>query len=133
MVYYDVKINLPEKGEKMFKNKKIILSFLIFCMYTFSVFPAQAGYYKTIYVEETLPSKAWVVHEVIEVPQKTVIIHENNYPKNRVFPYSDSSFWDAAGFTAFVNGVALGSLVTHRPARFHKPLRHFPVYRPHHR
>lgn len=109
----------------MIKSKKKVSSCLAFMFCAFSVLPVQAGYYKTIYVQDEPVKETVVIRETVENPQNTVIIHENNYVTDTV--YTNPIVLAATGISAFVGGMALGA-ITH--SHHHSP--HRVLITPHH-
>ena len=81
-------------------NKPVVLTLLgVFSVC--SVMPAHAGYYKTVYVEDT-PQKTVVINNYVE-PTKTVVVHETSST------YQDNPALAILGVGALVGGVILGA------------------------
>lgn len=108
--------------------QKTILSELTIALLCFSVLPAQAGYYQTVYVEDSIPQQTVVVREIVQSPSQTLIIRENNYIETRP---SIAPFLVGAGLATV--GIIAGSIAYNRG--HHSHYRYKPVYRPsnHHR
>lgn len=96
-------------------KKKITLT-LMATFLCLSCLPAEAGYYKTIYIEEETPN---IVIQNIQ-PTKTVVVEKNNYT-----PTYDSSVATALGLTALVGGVILGVASHKHYKKHHKASHHF--------
>lgn len=90
--------------------KKKIIYCLIASFVTLSCLPANAGYYKTVYIEETQPN---VVINNIH-PKETVIVEKNNYTS------SYNPAMTALGLTALVGGVILGVSAHNHHKKHHK-------------
>lgn len=98
--------------------KKKITYGLMFTFLTLSCMPANAGYYKTIYVEDEKPNV--VVNHIH--PTETVVIEKTNYTPS----YNNASL-AALGLTALVGGVIL-SVASHKHHKKHNKVYH----KPHH-
>ena len=94
--------------------KKKISFTLMAAILSLSCLPAQAGYYKTIYVEDEKPN---VIIQNIQ-PTETIIVEKNNYT-----PTYNSAAAAALGITALVGGVILG-VSTHKHYKKHQPPHH---------
>ncbi|MBO7244040.1 MAG: hypothetical protein J6V53_01990 [Alphaproteobacteria bacterium] len=95
--------------------KKKITFGLMITLLTFSCLPAEAGYYKTIYVEDEKPN---IVINNIQ-PTETVVVEKNNY-----IPSYDTAA-TALGITALVGGVILG-VASHNHYKKHHQKHHTP-------
>lgn len=94
--------------------KKKIIYCLMGAFFTLSCLPANAGYYKTIYVEDEKPN---VIINNIH-PTETIVVEKNNYSSG----YNNPAL-AALGLTALVGGVILG-VASHKHHKKHHKSHH---------
>ncbi len=109
----------------MFNINKPVAFSLLFAFSFLSVSPAEAGYYKTVYVEDGMPQTNIVINNY-ETQSRIV---EKHVP---VFNYQENPALTALGIGAVVGGIILGvaSHNHHKKIHHKKPL-HFPKKRHH--
>lgn len=110
----------------MFKMNKITTCSLIFAFSLLAVFPAEAGYYKTIYVEESVPSTTVIVNQPV---QERVIVQEK-YIETPV--YNPNPAATVLGVGALVGGIILGVTAHNHHKKMHKKHYVKPFHKGHH-
>lgn len=85
--------------------KTVVSATLLASFALVATLPAQAGYYKTIYVEDE--PQPVIIKEVVQAPApQTVIVQETNY-----VPTAYNPAVAVVGASALVGGVILGSVL----------------------
>ncbi len=98
----------------MFKMNKITTYSLIFAFSLLAVFPAQAGYYKTIYVEDAVPSTTVIVNQ----PVRDRVIVQEKYVETPI--YNSNPAATVLGVGALVGGIILGVTAHNHHKKMHK-------------
>jgi hypothetical protein len=100
--------------------KKIVTFILLTVFCCSSFLPAQAGYYKTIYVEDEKQPNI-VINNYTNPTERVVV--QKQYTGNS---YQMDSALTVLGIGALVGGVILG-VSAHKHHKKHKPVKHAPI------
>ncbi len=111
----------------MFKINKITAFSLIFTFSLLAVVPANAGYYKTIYVNDPVPATTVIVNQPV---QERVIVQEK-YVETPVYMSNQAA--TVLGVGALVGGIILGVTAHNHHKKMHKKHHIKPMPKKHHR